>query len=37
MATTSFTREGFVSATVTVTVTGQGDTAVKTGYAEQGF
>ncbi|WP_237669604.1 MspA family porin, partial [Rhodococcus sp. BS-15] len=36
VATTAFTREGFVSAKVTGTITGAGETAVKTGYIEQG-
>ncbi|MDZ7914312.1 MAG: MspA family porin [Rhodococcus sp. (in: high G+C Gram-positive bacteria)] len=35
LATTAFTREGFVSAKVTGTISGAGDTAVKTGYIEQ--
>ncbi|WP_241896191.1 MspA family porin [Rhodococcus sp. 66b] len=37
LATTAFTREGFVSAKVTGTITGPGDSAVKTGYIEQGL
>ena len=37
VATTAFTREGFVSAKVTGTITGAGETAVKTGYIEQGL
>ncbi len=37
LATTAFTREGFVSAKVTGTIGGQGDSAVKTGYVEQGL
>ncbi|MCQ4128295.1 MspA family porin [Rhodococcus erythropolis] len=37
LATTAFTREGFVSAKVTGTITGSGDSAVKTGYIEQGL
>ncbi|OZF30721.1 MspA family porin [Rhodococcus sp. 14-2483-1-2] len=37
VATTAFTREGFVSAKVTGTITGAGGTAVKTGYIEQGL
>ncbi|ATI36534.1 hypothetical protein CPI83_30550 (plasmid) [Rhodococcus sp. H-CA8f] len=37
LATTAFTREGFVSAKVTGTISGAGDTAVKTGYIEQGL
>lgn len=37
LATTAFTREGFVSAKVTGTVAGAGDSAVKTGYIEQGL
>ncbi|MFJ6259362.1 MspA family porin [Rhodococcus erythropolis] len=37
LATTTFTREGFVSAKVTGTISGAGDTAVKTGYIEQGL
>lgn len=36
LATTAFTREGFVSAKVTGTIGGAGDSAVKTGYVEQG-
>ena len=37
LATTAFTREGFVSAKVTGTITGAGNSAVKTGYIEQGL
>ncbi|WP_411742563.1 MspA family porin [Rhodococcus sp. IEGM 1318] len=37
LATTAITREGFVSAKVTGTISGAGDTAVKTGYIEQGL
>jgi len=37
LATTAFTREGFVSAKVTGTISGAGDSAVKTGYVEQGL
>lgn len=37
LATTAFTREGFVSAKVTGTISGAGDAAVKTGYVEQGL
>ncbi len=37
LATTAFTREGFVSAKVTGTIGGAGDSAVKTGYVEQGL
>lgn len=37
LATTGFTREGFVSAKVTGTITGTGNSAVKTGYVEQGL
>ena len=37
LATTAFTREGFVSAKVTGTITGSGDSAVKAGYIEQGL
>jgi hypothetical protein len=37
LATTAFTREGFVSAKVTGTITGSGDSAIKTGYVEQGL
>lgn len=37
LATTAFSREGFVSAKVTGTVSGAGTTAVKTGYVEQGL
>ncbi|MDZ7911918.1 MAG: MspA family porin [Rhodococcus sp. (in: high G+C Gram-positive bacteria)] len=37
LATTAFTREGFVSAKVTGTISGSGDSAVKTGYVEQGL
>ncbi len=37
LATTAFTREGFVSAKVTGTISGAGDSAVKTGYIEQGL
>ncbi|MDV8006856.1 MspA family porin [Rhodococcus sp. IEGM 1318] len=37
LATTAFTREGFVSAKVTGTLSGAGNSAVKTGYIEQGL
>ena len=37
LATTAFTREGFVSAKVTGTISGAGSSAVKTGYIEQGL
>ncbi|MDJ0407849.1 MspA family porin [Rhodococcus erythropolis] len=37
LATTAFTREGFVSAKVAGTISGAGDSAVKTGYVEQGL
>ncbi|WP_438472680.1 MspA family porin [Rhodococcus erythropolis] len=37
LATTAFTREGFVSAKVTGTISGAGNSAVKTGYVEQGL
>ncbi len=37
LATTAFTREGFVSAKVTGTISGTGNSAVKTGYVEQGL
>ncbi|MGM5068899.1 MspA family porin [Rhodococcus qingshengii] len=37
LATTAFSREGFVSAKVTGTITGTGNSAVKTGYIEQGL
>ncbi|WCT06075.1 MspA family porin (plasmid) [Rhodococcus qingshengii] len=37
LATTAFTREGFVSAKVTGTITGSGNSAVKSGYVEQGL
>ncbi|MFD4785464.1 MspA family porin [Rhodococcus qingshengii] len=37
LATTLFTREGFVSAKVTGTITGAGETPVKSGYIEQGL
>jgi hypothetical protein len=37
LATTAFTREGFVSAKVTGTIGGNGDSAVRTGYIEQGL
>ncbi|MFD4785405.1 MspA family porin [Rhodococcus qingshengii] len=37
LATTAFTREGFVSAKVTGTITGSGNSAVKSGYIEQGL
>ena len=37
LATTAFTREGFVSAKVTGTISGSGNSAVKTGYVEQGL
>ena len=37
LATTAFTREGFVSAKVTGTISGAGNSAVKTGYIEQGL
>ncbi|MGL4306833.1 MAG: MspA family porin [Mycobacteriaceae bacterium] len=37
LATTLFTREGFVSAKITGTIEGQGTTGIKTGYLEQGL
>ncbi|MEU4058431.1 MspA family porin [Rhodococcus qingshengii] len=37
LATTAFTREGFVSAKVTGTISGAGNSAVKSGYVEQGL
>ncbi|MGB2720455.1 MAG: MspA family porin [Rhodococcus sp. (in: high G+C Gram-positive bacteria)] len=37
LATTPFTREGFVSAKVTGRITGEGTVPVKTGYIEQGL
>jgi hypothetical protein len=37
LATTAFTREGFVSAKVTGTISGARNSAVKTGYVEQGL
>ncbi|MGM5069036.1 MspA family porin [Rhodococcus qingshengii] len=37
LATTAFTREGFMSAKVTGTISGAGNSAVKTGYVEQGL
>ncbi|WP_411194374.1 MspA family porin [Rhodococcus erythropolis] len=37
LATTAFTREGFVSVKVTGTISGAGNSAVKTGYVEQGL
>lgn len=37
LATTTFTREGFISAKVTGAISGAGESAVRTGYIEQGI